>query len=402
MRLLNSGLTLAAGSITAFALVLTSPPMVSTADGCSGGPSYQVDDPDGRWDSLEYVDGHTVPMDGLLVLQGKRRSLAANNHGLVAVTVNVTDALAQPVSGKTWLEAGEGDWPVTSHVVWQPAAPLQVGAVYTLDWHVKQKYTVVDGSATMLTSGGVSLLAHLETTTPVLQRTNALTGVRVECHDSWHCNVPPFGTSEIQPYGMRFSVLPPNAPDTFQALSVREVPGKGTFAQTYDTPPPARRGVMAAPWLEQVEFSMWFAEELPEYCVEFVQRDLRNGVERKKEVCVTRAEKAPEGGVFLDDRLDRCASPPNSALTERWCRLHPDGKECAALGSPGDAGLDGDAAPHAARPNDTGGCGCGVASRTSGRGQLLVALLLILAWNTRNRSRLARRRHTPWSGARRA
>lgn len=372
MTPLRSRLTLAAGSALAFGLVLASPPMVSTADGCAGGGAVEA------WNSAEYAPGTVLPTDGLVVIRGHRNSLAVAS---APMTVTVTDSSAQPVPGSLSMEAVE---PNRGYAVWRPAAPLQAGASYTVAWHFEQPYTDVDDSASFSTTSGVSLLSDLDTTMPKLQRTYALSGALVYCYK--FCDHY-LGSKEITPYGMTFTVLPPKDPYTFQALSLREVPGKGTFVETYDTPLQRPRGMMATPWLEPAEFSVLFEEVLPEYCVELVQRDLRNGLERTKQLCVARTDLPPEGGVTLDMQLQICVEPPeNAELAKRWCKLNPQAVKCQYLygdagpNDAGDAGSNTDASPSndAASPADSSSCSCRTPSREPD-GVPHAALLLLLA-----------------------
>lgn len=375
MSPLRSRMMLAAGSALAIGLVLASPPMVSTADGCSGMPSYPYDNPIGSWESLAFPDGTTLPPDGVVVLHGMRHSLGTSDTKPLGVSVSVTDSFAEPVAGKLWLEPGGRHWPASWYAIWRPSAQLQAEATYTLTWHGEQSGEL-DGTATFVTSSAVSVLADLEITSPTLQRTHALTGERVHCSNLDVCPEPPsFATTEIEPYGMSFAVSEPKEPNTFQALSLREVPGKGTFVETYDTPSQRNRAVMAAPWHGYRDFSVWFAEVLPEYCVELVQRDLRNDVERTKQLCVPRTELALTGGSRLDAHLKLCSSPPDPSYLERWCALKPLAQECQAL----DAGTNN-------APDDSGGCSCRMpAPAPAGlpSGALLI-LLALGAWRRRS------------------
>jgi MYXO-CTERM domain-containing protein len=384
MRSLRSTLVLTAGSIASFGLVFASPPMVSTADGCSGAASYPKDDPSGGWESLSYPDGVTLPTDGVIVLRGRRHSYGEANAKGVSVTV--TDPSAQEVPGKLWIEPSDGQWPAVTYVAWKANAPLQAGVTYSVAWHTDgslQYGTTIDGTTTFDVADTVALLPDLQTTLPTSDRTNALSGPRVlDCRDNYTCNIPPFGAVEIQPYGMRFTVKPPSDPDTYQALSVREVSGKGSFAETYDTPWAKRRKVMASPWLEPQEMTVWFKEELPEYCVQLVQRDLRTGVEREQPLCALRSEQAALAGPVLKDFLALCWGPPDGFL-QPWCDINPTREQCEnvpptemdAGSSPTDGG-SGASAPSDSGAPDSSGCGCRSENRPPAQGAFLFAVLM--------------------------
>jgi MYXO-CTERM domain-containing protein len=346
-------------------------------------PSYPVDSPGRGWETLSYPDGVTLPTDGVIVLRGLRHSFgeAATKTG---VSVTVTDPAAQEVPGKLWVEPSYGQWPAVAYVVWKPNAPLQAGVTYSVAWHADAlPYgTTIDGTTTFEVADAVALLPELQTTTPTSDRTNALTGPRVSCQGSRTCNdPPPFGSIEIQPYGMRFTVKPPSDPDTYQALSVEEVPGKGSFAETYDTPWAKRRKVMAAPWLEAPEMTAWFQEELPEYCVRLVQRDLRSGAEREQELCVPRVEQPTDAHSPLEARLANCTIPPDELL-QQWCEINPTREQCAV--PPSDSGA-----------TDSAGCGCRVENRGPAQSAFLFGVLATLLWRRRNNTARRATANTP-------
>ena len=368
-----STLCLAGGCAIAFALVLTSPPMVSTADGCAGRPSFPAERPEGGWDELTYPDQMTLPKDGVIVLRGLRHSTGnIGEAGVVKVTV--TDAAANPVLGKFRLEPTDGQWPAVTYVVWMPDAPLQPGNMYSVAWQTggKSLYgNVIHDSATFDVDDATSAPSNVKAGAPSSDRTHALTGPQIRDCEGTDCQISPFGTVEIQPYGIRVTVDPPTAPNQYFALSLREVPGKGTFAETYDTPWSKHRQVMATPWLAPQELTAWFNEDLPEYCVELVQRELRNGAESSQEACVHRTEQTPTGKPMLDGLLSKCSSPPNGHL-DAWCALKPSSSQCAA--------------PNPDGPKSSGsGCNVRNAPRPGPRGVLLLALLSLPLLRRRRR-----------------
>ncbi len=355
---------LAGGCAIAFGLVLTSPPMVSTAVGCAGGPSFPAERPNSGWETLTYPDQTTLPKDGVIVLRGLRHSTGSVGE-TGGVSVTVTDAAANPVPGKFRLEPTDGHWPAVTYVVWAPDAPLQPGNMYSVAWQTDSGFVhsnLINDSATFNVDDATSTPSHLKAPAPSSDRTHALTGPQIHGCNGTDCQIPPFGSVEIQPYGIRVTVNPPTAPNQYYALSLREVPGKGTFAETHDTPWSKHRQVMATPWLAPQELTAWFNEDLPEYCVELVQRDLRSGAESRQEVCVPRTEQAPNGYPLLNGLLSQCSSPPAGHL-DAWCALNPSKEECSKGVNSG--------------RGDSSGSGCSIrnAPRPAPQGVLLVALL---------------------------
>ena len=106
-----------------------------------------------------------------------------------------------------------------------------------------------------------------------------------------------------------------------------------------------------------------FAVADQNYCVRLMLRDLRSGDEASSEVvCAT---PQPESTLKTDSDLTFCDGPPNAALTERWCLLHPAGAASPAAG--GAAAIAAD--PPACAPfRGTGGSGGSSATDGSGGG----------------------------------
>jgi MYXO-CTERM domain-containing protein len=349
--------------------------MVSTADGCAGAPSFPAERPEGAWDTLTYPDQMALPKDGVIVLRGLRHSTGGVGE-TGGVTVTVTDAAANPVPGTFRLEPTDGQWPAVTYVVWVPDAPFQPGDMYTVGWQTPYG-AGIDDSATFSVDDATSLPSNLKASALSSDRTYALTGPQIRDCQGTDCQISPFGSVEIQPYGMRVKVDPPTAPNQYFALSLREVSGKGTFVETYDTPWSKHRQVMATPWLAAQELTAWFKDELPEYCVELVQRDLRSGAESAQEVCVPRPELPASGDPMLNGLLKQCSSPPDGHF-DAWCSLNPSSQQCAALtpdAAAPDSGAGVDAGTVAETGSSSSGCSVRNAPRPGQQGMLLVALL---------------------------
>lgn len=391
---------LVAGAVGLLALgfVLTAPPMVTTAQGCSGAPSVPSEDWGAPWLSFQYP-GSTIPTDAPIVIRGKRHSFTPNLGGAF---VKVTDAFSQPVTGSLWVEPTMHEWPATSYLVWRPDQPLLASSTYVVSWGVEQPSGVsLEGEATLSTTDATSLLPDLAVSAN-LTRTHALTGPHVTCTDygtSYGCSPTTidFGMTEAQPYGIRVWVESPLVPYTYQVLTLEEAPGKGTFLDTHREPLSKERAVIATPWLSHFEFAVWFTEMLPEYCVTLVQRDLRNDYERKQLLCVPRVDLEPVGGVTLDFKLSQCSEPPNGALLGAWCAVHPTHEQCASI--PPKPNSDGGVAPKpndsgvaiAPEPNDSdsddGGCACTLQRAPLNSGSVGGAFLGLLALLRRRRGR---------------
>jgi MYXO-CTERM domain-containing protein len=116
--------------------------------------------------------------------------------------------------------------------------------------------------------------------------------------------------------------------------------------------------------------TVWFQEELPEYCVRLVQRDLRSGAEREQELCVPRVEQSTVAHSPLEARLANCTSPPDGLLQPG--ELNPTREPCA---SP----------PSDAAATDSSGCGCRVENRGPAQGAFLFGVLVtMLMWRRRS------------------
>lgn len=342
-----------------------------------------MDNPNGKWVNLEYPDGHTVPMDAAIVLRGKRYSTGTNNSG-GAVTVTVTDSLANPVPGTTRVEPTDDGWPITSHLVWRPVDPLQPGSTYTVEWRAKSWASVsgdIDGSATITTSAEIGALPKLTVSTAELLRISTTTGKMVACTGDSDCSLPFFGTDPIEAYGIHFFVDPPLGSNPYQALSIREVSGKGALIDVFEQDLNRRVHVLAAPWYGRAEFWLWFANEVPEYCVQVIQRDLRNDAEVGTDVCATRTDLAPSGGTSQPSLLAQCDAPPD-VLLDAWCAVNPHATTTCQ--KPPGGGQS---------PADSSGCACKAAV---GEG-LENAFPLVLAAGLLYAARRRRLRRTPSS-----
>jgi hypothetical protein len=168
-------------------------------------------------------------------------------------------------------------------------------------------------------------------------------------------------------------------------VSVTEVDGKGILTD-------------AAPWPtillygEQSAFSLAFADQRDEYCVNVVVRDLRSGEEVSEEHCTSPVEPVEQ---LSADKMIYCLTPPNPELTARWCAVSPSAASdprCQQIGS-GSGGPDGSTVPAApaeppmiGRDDDSDRGGCSIArpnGKTCAHAALLAALALFLVGRRR-------------------
>lgn len=338
---------------------LLSPAMVSEAAGCSGGPNLAV-----GWHWLESTDDGNLPTDGAVLLRGSYRGLDTQ-AALAAVTVSVTDASIADVPGAVELvelHPPTATAPSDAVIVWRPSAPLSASSSYTATWSVAPGST---GTSELNVSGTVTLTTGAgpgTTTAPSLSPVTAtrelyFSGNAVSCNAGSSCGPTVFQDGEAERVHLQFGFTVP-ASATGQALlfELEESPGKGKLL----TPGPTSYFGAITPTNERSVGAL-FSDDVPEYCVTLVTKDLRDGAPVDSQEVCTAAPTEPPASSPLDTILEHCSESPTAELIPRWCQFHADDAKCQHQLGATDATDD-----------SNGGCACDVTPR---RGPTVPALL---------------------------
>jgi len=320
----------------AAALALVGPGMVSRADGCSGATSTALP----GWHALHWQSDLTAPVDAVVVLNGsvaKMEPAAA----LAALTVTLSDASGAPVDGTLSLETIESvpQGAEDVLVVFNPSAPLTAGASYSLHWEVDASaqaapHLVTSGDATLKPVAAPSVKLAPATQPAVFGRKPELTGPVVHCSRGPNACPPStsFGSEEILRPSLTASwSYVEGSSSQYQLTTVEPVDGKGDLLEV-----PLPQAHIAHTTATNRSVTIRFADELDEYCVRLVTRDLRDQSELVSEpLCATRTELGPPEKSLLEQALTSCLSPPTEALTGAWCKSHADDERCADEGGEG-------------------------------------------------------------------
>lgn len=349
------------------ALALVGPGMVSRADGCSGGPN-NTPPPDG-WSTLFWQSDLTAPADAVLVFSGGLSGMDAG-PALAAVTVTLTDPAGADVPGTLSLVPVDPSPAGNVLVVFKPAASLAAGAAYKVHWEVEpsvqsQPWLATSGDDTLKTVTGPSIENAPATEPAVFGRKPELTGEPVQC-DRGPYGCPPttsFGSEEILRPTLTLSWSYVEGPSSqYQLTTIEPIAGKGELLADPDV-----EMHIAHKTTTHRTVTVTFADELEEYCVRLVTRDLRDGSELVSDpLCAKKSEVAP-GPSLLEQALSSCLAPPTEALSGAWCKSHADDEQCQSE-SPSE--------------------GCGLSpgpAREGGAGLLLLCAALVLSGRRRSR-----------------
>lgn len=330
------GWTLCAAPLVA-ALFLVGPGMVSTADGCSGASGYQQ--PKG-WHTLNWEGDTTAPADAVVVLRGSLTGLDAST-ALAGVTVSLKDAAGVEVPGALALETLETDeWALSNVlVVFAPSAPLTTGASYALHWEIAESaqsspYLSTKGDATLKTVTAPSVDNAPVAEAPVFGRQPELAGEIVYCsRGATAC--PPgasFGSEEIQRPTLTLSwSYVEGQSSQYQLTTIEPIAGKGELVAA-----PPVEAHLAHTTTTSRSVTLRFADDVEEYCVHLVTRDLRDQSESVSDpLCASRTEVAPPESSLLEQALESCLEPPTEALTGAWCKTHSNDSRCPSGASNG-------------------------------------------------------------------
>ena len=367
------------------AATLMSPQMVSTADGCSGAAPYGA-----GWMSLDYKSESALPVDGLIIFDGWLSEGTKDEDAISSVTVVVKDAAEVEVPGTLLL--------VDGRLMWRSSAVLSPDTTYNISWEVEPGWSFgkpPSGSTTFTTSSTSAHFAEATVYTPELTRQPFLVGEQTSCDGGSFSSCGPytwtFGTTEWHAYGIRFDLGIPTAGPTYQRVTLERIPGKGSFFGDS-----AGSVVFAGtgPKLTQ-QLSAIFNEEMSEYCVRIVRRDLRNDTEATQDVCVPHHDIQWAGESLLEEQVGGCESPPDlESLLPMWCQTHSHDARCEDAppytppnpANPDDPGRRGMGAL-LDEPSSDSGCACSVPGPTPGRGSAYALLALGAALALKRRRR---------------
>jgi hypothetical protein len=379
----------------ALTALLAGPPMVGPAEGCSGaGPDYSP-----GWRLLPWPGDLAAPTDAVVVFAGTVRELS-DTDALEAFSIEVTDASNAAVSGKKSLETLEHESPPGQRhvaVIWKPDAPLAPASTYTVSWSIASGAVAlsrgtISGEGTLKTNGAPSSSPG-PTGAATFARYRKLVGDLVSCQIGGTCFPETtfwFGTTEIELPALDLSIAHPSASTSaYQLTRIQAVPGKGAL---HKEPPAALR---AASYESASTREVLFSDDLPEYCVQLVTRDLRNdAITISPEICAP-ASSVSAIGSTLSERLEHCEEPPSDALKDEWCALHPTADQCqstAGTGGVGTGGTTGSGASASGLADDRdSGCSMPVSRRHPPLGALAIALLVLGARLLSSRGRWASR-----------
>jgi hypothetical protein len=359
--------------------VLAAPGMVGTAEGCSGGPAVLSP----GWQEVYWADDLAAPTDAVVVIPGMVKELD-DQQALAAFDVSVTDASGAEVPGTLSIESlGMASEELKNVVVvWKPDAPLAAGASYDVSWTIAEgattgSWVTSSGQGVLVTNGALGV-APAPSGQATFERTRKLVGEVVSCESTSSAGCPTttlsFPSTEIEPAALALEwSYPATTTSVYQITRVEPVAGKGVL----DGPAPVI--LNATPYTEDPVVGLAFSDEVDEYCVRLVTRDLRDGSETTSaDICAPASDVSPASPSLLSSYLQSCAAPPNDALTGEWCAVHPGSELCDPLFHPGDG--------TAADPEggDVKGCSCSLPARRDPRALGLLALgLLALVWRRR-------------------
>jgi hypothetical protein len=254
---------------------------------------------------------------------------------LAALTVTLSDAGGAPIEGTLSLE-NAGGAPLSADdvlVVFKPNAPLTAGATYALHWEVEASAQAApqlqtSGDETLKPVSAPSVDIAPATQPAVFGRQPELTGPVVQCSRGANACPPStsFSSEEIQrpTLTVSWSYVEGNS-SQYQLTTVEPIAGKGELFKT-----PAAEAHIAHTTTTNRSVTLRFADELDEYCVRLVTRDLRDQSEHVSDpLCAARIEVAPPESSVLEQALKSCLAPPTEALTGAWCKSHADDERCA-------------------------------------------------------------------------
>lgn len=382
----------------ALTALLVGPPMVGPAEGCSGA----APDHSPGWRLLDWEGDPAAPTDAVVVFTGTLHELS-DMDALAAFSIEVTDASNVAVSGTKTLETVDDQTtqPGWRHVavIWKPDAPLEPASTYTVKWSIAPGAVAlsrgtISGQGTLETNGAPGS-APGPSGKATFMRSRKLVGDLVSCEVGGTCfpgTTTWFGSSEVELPALAVGIdYPVHLTSTYQLTQIQAVPGKGTL---HAEPPSSLR---AASYGTSYVREVLFSDDLPEYCVQLVTRDLRDdSITVSPEICAP-ASDVSATGTTLAERLAQCSEPPNDALKDEWCAVHPTADVCETSAGSADAGTGGTTGAGASDADDDGGCACStpVSHRNTPFGALAIALL-VLGARRRARTCAGRALHAAW------
>ncbi len=306
----------------AFGAIHATPKGVPLAEGCSGAPSGTVT-------SVSLLSSSiSIGRDGFFPI-----FVSAPGLGGAAVlpllNVQITDGQAN-VPGAIALVRTQQ--PGAFIFGWVADAPLTAGAVLQAS---ASSGSLPPNTATLLVSDASPTLAAPTLSLGQWSRHTYDVGTTMTCTSSGlgACSPVYFGATVEETARARLMGSTSSVPIVVAwEISIAEVDGKGTFAQTpptdfvYDTQP------------QQISMDLHFSPGAGERCVRVVARDLRTSAVAMSEPSCSTPDMLSETS---DDRIGQCgAAPPG--YEARWCEVSATlGRPCPGSGGSGGIGGSG-------------------------------------------------------------